>query len=124
MRPLRYAAGLAVLGMLSWSIAAHPWGWLYGFGVHPYPESSSTPWSYQLWSGFVPALTVLGLAGSAAGLYRHANCHVTRCPRLAKYPVAGGQYKVCAKHHPDHRVRDRRLTAEMLHKMPASMPPR
>jgi hypothetical protein len=105
---------LPVAGLVIWSAAAHPWGWLYGLGVHPYPASSSTPWTYQLWSGFIPALTVTGLLASAIGLYRHANCHVTRCFRLARYPVAGGQFKVCAKHHPDEQVRAGKVSHEHI----------
>jgi len=47
---------LAGLGLVAWSVAVHPWGWLYAVGVHPYPLSSSTPWTYQMWSGIIPAL--------------------------------------------------------------------
>jgi len=54
------------------------------------------------------------LLASAIGLYRHANCHVTRCFRLARYPVAGGQFKVCAKHHPDEQVRAGKVSHEHI----------
>lgn len=111
MRP-RWLPAVAILGLVTWSAVAHPWGWLYGLGVHPYPESSSTPWTYQLWSGFLPALTVLGLLGSAVGLYRHANCSVHLCPRISRYAIAGGQFKVCRKHHPSAGIRDGHVTVE------------
>jgi hypothetical protein len=101
---LRWLA-VPALAAVAWSIEAHPWGWLYGLGVHPYPASSSTPWSYQLWSGIVPSLTVVTLIGAVVGMYRAHTCHVDVCWRLAKYPAAGGQYRVCRRHHPDDQVR-------------------
>jgi hypothetical protein len=93
----------ATLGLLAWDIAAHPWGWLYGFGVHPYPASSSTPWTYQLLSGLVPALTVLSLATFIAGAWRHVNCHEPRCWRTGKHKVDGTPW--CNHHHGKARER-------------------
>lgn len=101
---------LAVLAAVTWSLAAHPWGWAFGLGVHPYPESSSTPWTYQLYSGFLPALTVVSLVTLLAGAWRHLNCHVDGCPRIGRYPVAGGRFKVCRAHHPDEEVRSRSVS--------------
>jgi len=104
------AACLALLAAVTWSVTAHPWGWLYGLGVHPYPASSSTPWTYQLLSGFVPALTVVSLVTLLAGAWRHLSCHVDGCPRIARYPVAGGRFKVCRAHHPEDEVRSRSIS--------------
>lgn len=87
---------LAVLGAAGWSIAAHPWGWAAGIGVHPYP-GPQTPWEYQLWSGFIPALSVLTLLGSAVSLYRVHTCHQDRCWRLGKHRVDGTPW--CTRHH-------------------------
>jgi hypothetical protein len=87
---------LPVLALTAWSIAVHPWGWLYGLGVHPYPESSSTPWTYQLWSGFLPALTVVTLLGSVASLYHLHNCAAGGCWRIGKHKVAGTPW--CTRH--------------------------
>jgi hypothetical protein len=42
--------------------------------------------------------------------YRLNNCHIDGCPWLAKYPVAGGHYKVCRKHHPEAHVRHKKVT--------------
>jgi hypothetical protein len=103
-------AGLALLAAVIWSTVAHPWGWLYGFGVHPYPASSDTPWTYQLLSGMIPALTALSLLTLLAGAWRHFNCHVDGCPRLGRYAVAGGHFKVCRGHHPDDAVRGRAVS--------------
>jgi hypothetical protein len=62
--------------------------------------------SYGFWSGFgsvIPwSLFSMGgiFAGLAVGL-RHMNCHEPRCWRLGKFPLAGGEFKVCGKHNPD-----------------------
>jgi hypothetical protein len=80
---------LAGLGLVAWSVAVHPWGWLYAVGVHPYPLSSSTPWTYQMWSGIIPALTILTLFGSLGGAYHLHNCHMDGCWRIGKHRVAG-----------------------------------
>lgn len=97
---LRWLA-LPLLALTAWSIAAHPWGWLYGIGVHPYPQSSSTPWSYQLLSGFVPALAVLTLLGSVTALWRHVNCAQEHCWHLGRHKVAGTPW--CDRHHENAR---------------------
>jgi len=87
-------------GVLTYLIGWHTWGLLYGFGVHPYPESSSTPWTYQLWSGFIPALAIISIFGGLSTHLRSINCHVNRCWRLGRFELAGGQFKVCHKHSP------------------------
>jgi hypothetical protein len=103
MGKLRAAALLAVLGLAVYAVGWHPWGVLYGVGVHPYPSSSSTPWTYQLWSGFIPALAIVSIFGALGSHLRSMNCHVTGCWRIGRYPLADGQFKVCHKHspHPD-----------------------
>lgn len=68
----------------------HTWGLLFGLGVHPYP--AGTPWTYQLWSGFVPALTVLSLLGTLFSLYHLRNCHRDGCWRLGKHTVNGSPW--------------------------------
>jgi hypothetical protein len=96
------AVGIAVFAAcVIYLIAAHTWGLLYGIGVHPYPASSSTPWTYQLWSGFIPALAIFSLIGGIAAHFKMQNCHVHRCWRSGKFAMAGGQFKVCQKHS-DH----------------------
>lgn len=87
-RALKWLPGLIALAVL-WSVIAHPWGWLYGIGVHPYPASSSTPWTYQMLSGFVPALAVLTLLSAVGGMWRSVNCHEPRCWRLGRHKVHG-----------------------------------
>lgn len=118
MRRFTGWAALAVVITAVWSVFEHPWGWLYGIGVHPYPASGSTPWTYQMWSGIIPALTVLTLFGAVIQHYRAINCHVHRCWRIGRFEVAGGQYKVCRRHHPFHSQEDcGRITADHIRRV-------
>lgn len=102
---------LAAAALLA-SLVYRPWGWAFAIGVHPYP--AGTPWTYQLWSGFLPGLTIASLCASLFTYIRQANCHVHGCWRTGRYPVAGGMFKVCKPHHPDENVRDG-LLAEHVH---------
>lgn len=87
---------LPLAALAAWSAVTHPWGWLYALGVHPYPASSSTPWTYQMWSGIVPALTVLTLFGSLGAAWHLHNCHQDGCWRLGKHRVSGTPW--CSRH--------------------------
>jgi hypothetical protein len=104
----------AVLTGTGYVLGWHLWGLLYAFGVHPYPESSSTPWTYQLWSGLIPALTIVSLLGAVFTHYRLVNCTVHFCPRVGRFPIAGGAYKVCRHHHGDVTGHRGALTVDVL----------
>lgn len=106
-------AVLIVLGLAAWSVVTHPWGWLYGLGVHPYPASSSTPWTYQMWSGILPALTVLTLFGSLGAAWHLHNCHFDTCWRLGKHKIGGTPW--CSRHQ--HLGRPAVTTNELLEQM-------
>jgi hypothetical protein len=80
--------------LLAYAALYRPWGLLFSLGVHPYP--AGTPWTYQLWSGFVPALTVLSLLGTLVSLYHLKNCHRDGCWRLGKHVVNGAPW--CSVH--------------------------
>lgn len=95
-RGLRISASLTGSAALVYVLVWHIWGFLYALGVHPYPASSSTPWTYQMWSGIVPALTVLTLFGSVGALYHLHNCHFMACWRLGKHRVGGTPW--CGMH--------------------------
>jgi hypothetical protein len=105
-------AGLAaaVIFAAIWSLVVHPWGWAYGIGVHPYPKSSSTPWTYQFLSGFLPALTVLGLFTFVVGAWRHVNCHEPGCWRIGRHRLNGTPW--CNVHHAS--ARPQQSTEELL----------
>jgi hypothetical protein len=73
---------------------------LWALGLYPTP--TGTPWTYQLWSGFMPALAVI------AAVWPFVNCHVDGCPRYGKYHA--GDFRVCRAHHPDEDVRENGVT--------------
>jgi hypothetical protein len=104
---------VSALCAVIWSIAAYHWGWAFAIGVHPYP--AGTPWTYQLWSGFIPGLAIASLITSVWAYVRSVNCHVHGCLRVGRYPVAGGMFKVCGPHHPEDAVREKRHNAEFIH---------
>lgn len=85
------AAGVAI----GWLMGTHPYGDRFALGIWPVP--AGTPWTYQLESGFIPALTVLGLLGSVAGLYHLHSCHQDRCWRVGRHKVDGTPW--CNRHH-------------------------
>lgn len=57
---------------------------------------------YGFWSGIGGDASILAVP---AVLVRRHNCHVRRCWRLGRHPVAGTEYVVCRKHHPDEHPR-------------------
>lgn len=98
------------MGVLKWGCAAvflacvvlivlHPWGGAFALGVHPYP--AGTPWTYQLWSGFLPSLAIVSIFTGIGAHFKMLNCHVHGCWHIGKFPMAGGKFKVCHKHS-DH----------------------
>lgn len=63
-------------------------------------DDVSGPW-YGFWSGIGSDLSELaGLLTVAWLFWRRHNCHVHRCWRIGRHPVAGTGYVVCARHHP------------------------
>jgi hypothetical protein len=94
MKKLAAALALAGLGLAVWAVILHPWGAATAIGVHPYP--AGTPWEYQMWSGIIPALTILTLFGSLGGAYHLHNCHKDGCWRIGKHRIAGTPW--CDRH--------------------------
>lgn len=91
----------AVLAALcAWSMAAHWLGWRFAMGDWPVP--AGTPWTYQLESGFIPALTVLSLLGAIVGTYHLHNCHSAHCFRLGKHKIGGTPW--CTRHAGEGRA--------------------
>lgn len=62
-------------------------GFLHVVGVWPTPPGTS-PW-YQLWSGLVPALTVVSLVTLLAGAWHRVNCHEPGCLRIGRHRLNG-----------------------------------
>lgn len=106
----RLAGGAALL-LAAWitlMALTHPYGTRFAIGIWPVPPG--TPWSYQLESGFVPALTVLTLLGAVAGAWHHVNCHKDGCWRTGKHKVDGTPW--CSRHQ--HEARSRRTDSDRL----------
>jgi hypothetical protein len=78
--------------------------------------------AYGFWSGFGGCFLASGISTAIAlffGFYIHHTCHYSaRCLRWGHHPLAGGMYKVCARHHPDHAdgKRPRGLALHALHR--------
>jgi len=65
---------------------------------------------YGFWSGSGSDLQELPLFATPFVVWKAVNCHTARCWRIGIHHVAGGQYRVCRKHHrevaghPHHRL--------------------
>src|SRR5271154_773362 len=90
---------LSGIGWVVWYGTGHYLGYRFAIGTWPVP--SGTPWTYQLWSGFVPALTVATIFGSVISLYHIKNCHHDGCWRIGKHTVNGSPW--CSKHQEEAR---------------------
>jgi len=86
----------------------HPFGTRFALGIWPVPQG--TPWTYQLESGFIPALTVLTLLGAVTSMWHVHNCHMDGCWRLGKHRINGTPW--CGKHQ--HLARPERSEREIL----------
>lgn len=69
-------------------------------------DSSGSNWN-RFWSGFGSDLGEAAIVAGLAAAWRRHTCHIHRCWRFARHPVAGTPYVCCAKHHPDvpHRIK-------------------
>jgi hypothetical protein len=110
---MRFLVRLAVIitAAAAVAIGLFPHGFNHLIGVD---TQGSVEYAY--FSGFGAWLSsTLGLTTIIATMWHHLNCHVTDCLRVGKFPVAGGQYKVCGRHHGEITGRPHRnLTAGAL----------
>jgi hypothetical protein len=72
----------------------HFWWWLQ----HVTGSDNVSGRAYGFFSGFGSDLTEIAIIGSLIGLYRHHNCAVKGCPRIAHHGVDGTHFKTCHKH--------------------------
>lgn len=78
----------------------HLWrGIIWWLEVHTGTVNESGPF-YGFFSGFGSDLSEIVLIAGAFTLYRHHNCAVPRCPRIAhkKFEVKGTHQRTCRKH--------------------------
>lgn len=117
MKKLLFAtAGIVAAGLLTWQVIVHWLGVRTATGTWPYP--AGTPWTYQLLSGFLPALVIIQLTGMLGTWYYHNTCHEKpSCLRWGRYEVAGGIGKKCREHHPDFRDHHRRQHGKVLDRL-------
>lgn len=78
------------------------WGlWYHGMDHLIGIDSQATQF-YAFFSGFGTwVLALAGYSGLVITLLRALNCHEVSCWRIGRFPVAGGRYKVCGRHHGD-----------------------
>ena len=93
-RALIILIAVLLAGLAAYSAVTHWLAWRFAAGDWPVPPG--TPWTYQLESGFIPALTVLTLLGTVAGMWHKVNCHERRCPRIGRHTVDGTPW--CKRH--------------------------
>lgn len=93
-------------------MAAHPYGDRFAIGIWPVPPG--TPWTYQLESGFIPALTVLTLLGALASMWHVHNCHYETCWKLGKHRINGTPWCSGHKQYGEHEVSDHHLLEQIL----------
>jgi hypothetical protein len=117
MRVMRWIFLIFTIIMIALIIVAatHPFGTRFALGIWPVPQG--TPWTYQLESGFIPALTVLTLLGAVTSMWHVHNCHHDGCWRLGKHRINGTPW--CNKHQ--HLVRPERSERELLEEICAHL---
>jgi hypothetical protein len=67
---------------------------------------------YGFWSGFGSDLGEAGIVVALGAQVRRHNCHVHRCWRIGRHPVAGTTYVVCRRHHPDDHLTHGQVATE------------
>jgi hypothetical protein len=74
-------------------------------------------WSwYDFWSGIAGSFLVSLVVFWALWYWHHTCQDSWRCWRWGKYPVAGGMFRVCHRHHPElDGVRPRREHIRAFH---------
>lgn len=104
---------LIVLVTLVFAVLAEVVAWVlnapsvnHWLAVHTGIVDMSGPY-YAFWSGFGSDIAEFSLVGAAVtGVYqlnRKYNCHQPGCWRIGTHPVAGGQFLLCYRHHPDYQ---------------------
>lgn len=79
-------------------------------GADKIPQGTSV--MYQVWSGFIPSITVITVFGTLGGVWRRMNCHVEKCWRIGRYKIDG--MCVCHVHHPNPEIRKRGVSHEHI----------
>lgn len=77
-------------------IFVHIWWWLQKF----FGASNTAGVAYGFWSGSVSDIGEVVLLGALIGVYKHHNCAIPRCPRIAhkKFEVKETHQYTCHHH--------------------------
>jgi hypothetical protein len=87
------------------------WHWI----VHTMGVDYGVPYGHWVWYSFWSGFGLSLLASPFLLAWRHLNCHdPADWWRVGRYPVAGGQYRVCRIHHPDPEIREHGLTRQHI----------
>jgi hypothetical protein len=110
-----------------WGITAlviwyHSWQHWLSHGTGSY-DTPGVAHHYNFFSGSGSDLGYVTILGGLVTIIWHIysahNCHDPEgwlpwgCWRIGKYQAAGGQFKLCYKHHPDHM--GKKPTRELIH---------
>lgn len=100
-RGLTWAPVIALaLLVIFWRLGVQHW-----LAVHTGSSNTpGTPPDYNFFSGSGSDLQELTMAGIAAGMWHHINCHEDGCWRIGRHKVNGTPW--CNKHHEDARARN------------------
>lgn len=106
--------GNIALGTTSLAALGVSWALHYHGAAHVIGIDTQLSEEYAFFSGFGTwLLAALGFTGTFAAVVRAVNCHAHACPRIGRFPVAGG-YKVCRRHHAEVTGHPHKLTVEVL----------
>lgn len=88
------------------------WLWI----THLMGVDYGVPYGHWVWYSFWSGFGSLALVSSPIiMMWRHLNCHdPSDWWRIGRYPVAGGAYRVCRRHHPDPSIREHGVTREHI----------
>lgn len=108
-RPLWISACIIIACMVIWLIVL-PYSFIHFWGIDTQQSDN-----YDFFSGSGPVWVTTFFGSSVfSTLWVHLNCHTDGCGRIGRFPVAGGQYKVCRKHHREIVGHSHKLTTELL----------
>lgn len=111
MKRVVVLAGLAVLAGLCVLATVYERYLAHALGIDTQQSQE-----YDFVSGVGPMIiTAVGYTGVIASIVHHLNCHVDTCPRIGRYPLAGGEFRVCRRHLPDDHPARQKLTAHHIH---------
>jgi hypothetical protein len=110
MKIKQIAISTVVLSGLGVLIYANQRGVIHLLGIDTQQSDN-----YDFVSGVGPMIITFVLGAGVLGtIWRHVNCHADKCARIGRFHVAGGQFKLCGRHHHEVTGHPHKLTAELI----------